>query len=305
MRALLASSSRSLAVTSPLISPLTTMCGACTSPMTLACSDKVSIACAPSPRIAPSILPSMCSRPVNRMSPRISVPAAISVVVSAPGRASARLVLNIGNLRGVGAGLGERVGPGEFLLGATHVAAGVGLDPDAIGREAFRQHQGAAHLLEVLERERHAGAVLVRRELAPGERGELAAAHAVDAEPHPTRGDLPGFQRLGQGDGEIVYARRAAGLQMHAVHVQALELAGVGEPAVEGEVRAQRGALLVAIAQTLLHVGIGRARHLFGALEYGDALAQRLALLLRPGQFRAQAEIAGLVLQRERQRERE
>src|SRR5258706_11956918 len=145
-----------------MMEPSTTICGACTSPLTTACADSVSIAWGPLPRIAPSILPSICRRPLKLMSPLISVPVAISVVASAAFRASFRLVLNIDKLL-----CSERVVPGEFLFGATAVAAGSGLDMDAIRREIVRQHQRTGDLLEILERERQSGCVLIRRDLGP------------------------------------------------------------------------------------------------------------------------------------------
>src|SRR5512147_2487870 len=118
-----------------------TMCGAWISPTTWAWLESVSTAAASSARMLPSILPSTCRRPLNCTSPRICVPVAISDVVSVPVRASFLLLLNIGDLR-----CGQRVGPGEILFRAAHLAAGIGFHPDAVRRESLRQHQRALEL---------------------------------------------------------------------------------------------------------------------------------------------------------------
>src|SRR4249920_2423746 len=97
----------------------------------------------------PSILPSTCSRPLNCTSPRIWVPLAINDVVSVLVRGSLLLLLNIGDLR-----CGQRLGPGEILFRAAHLAAGIGFHADAVGLEPMGQHQRALELLEILERKR-------------------------------------------------------------------------------------------------------------------------------------------------------
>src|SRR6202020_880209 len=105
-------------------------------PVTTACSDNVNIACAPSPRTEPSTLPSRCNRPLKSTSPRIVVPAAMSVVaasVPVAGRTSLRL-LNIGHLL-----LGERIRPGEFLIGPSHFPTCLGFDANAVRNEFLRQ----------------------------------------------------------------------------------------------------------------------------------------------------------------------
>src|SRR5579859_6254486 len=144
------------------------MCGAVSSPVTRACSDRVSMA-SPSPRIAPSTRPSTCRRPLNWMSPWISVPAAISVVTSGAARLSLRLLLNIGNLLCV-----QRIGPREILLGPPHLAPRVRLDAHPARIQAGGQHHGRLNLLEILERKRQTVGILVRRELVPRHRREFA-----------------------------------------------------------------------------------------------------------------------------------
>ncbi len=59
------------------------------------------------------------------------------------------------------------------------------------------------------------------------------------------------------------------------MHGQALTArAAADQSAVEGEVGAQAGDLLVAVAQALLQVVGGHLANLLGPLEHGDALAQ-------------------------------
>src|SRR5689334_20901114 len=98
----------------------------------------------------------------------MAVPAAISVVASGAGRASFLLLLNIRELL-----RSKRVVPGEFLIDATDVAAGFGFDTDTVGGEVLRQHHGAGDLLEILERKRQPGGILVRRHVTPRQRDQL------------------------------------------------------------------------------------------------------------------------------------
>src|ERR1700733_16198094 len=145
------------------------------------------MACAPSPRMAPSTLPSKCKRPLKCTSPRTCVPAAMSVVAASAAatvRASLRL-LNIGYLL-----LGEGTRPGDFLIGPSHFPVRLGFDTNAVGNEFVRQHECACDLLKIFERKRQARAVLVRRQIVPRERGEPAVAHAVHAQVHAAAGYL-------------------------------------------------------------------------------------------------------------------
>jgi hypothetical protein len=52
-----------------------------------------------------------------------------------------------------------------------------------------------------------------------------------------------------------------------------------GQAAVEREIRAQSGDFLLAIAQVLLQLAVGRTRDLFAALGHGDLLEQVVAFL--------------------------
>src|SRR5665213_3097840 len=152
MRAPPASSRRSLTNRSPLMAPLTTAFDTRTSPLTRPLPVRVNTESAPSAAIEPSTTPSRCRPPAKRTSPRIVVPSAISVLIAATALPLRFSLPNIVALLALGCIL-----PGKLLFDPAAVA--IGSNNHAIGCETGGEHDGTAHLLEILEVVLEPGAV--------------------------------------------------------------------------------------------------------------------------------------------------
>src|SRR6185312_2192643 len=287
MRAIGASSSRTLMYTSPVMCPLITACGTRTSPSTSPCSLRVNMASSPSASTVPSMRPSRCKAPLKRKSPRITVPRAIRLVSELPRLRSLRLRLSISVSLGGGDVAGQGGAPRH---GAAEGLAAGRIDADAqpCRPEIRGQHDRALQLLEIGEAERQAVLLRAVAQRRPVQRHDLVLAHAL----HADRGmavDLgAALGVLGQAEDQRPAARTGDRLQLHLLQLEALALIVAGDQArIEPEVRTQRTQLLLALRESAAQGAGGhlvdlasalQVRHLL--LEIVDLCQQRTLLLV-------------------------
>src|SRR5690606_28471566 len=185
-------------------------------------------------------------------------------------------------------GTARRVGPRERLLhrAATRRCRAHG-DPHR--REPLGQHDVALHLLEIPERIFQRRRLLALAQVAPAELLVAAVAAALHHQGQPALAGLPAFQVLRQGGGEVPHLSLSRA-KLQLVHGQAAALGGGADEAfIEGNFRAQRGHLLLALGQRALQLAVGLAADLVRARERGHALLELLHLLAQGRRVLARA----------------